>query len=180
MACKVSRADLGLFRLLKSQVLKSIAFAKRLKHPLKRFVILKHDPGHQLHRTNRTHFDWMFELDGVLRTFSTDPIVFNHQEKDIEVSATELPPHRIQYLNIRGSIGRGLGIVTEIASGVYRTRTISPYLFSVDIDGHQEKSVFCARCTFQCLETQSDTTRHTCWQLKIESIKDESLNRPIN
>ena len=81
------------------------------------FVVLKHEAGTMLERTSQTHLDWMFELDGRLKTFSTE--VLNPLEDHQGIAATALPDHRLQYLHYEGDIAGGRGKVTLIASGKF-------------------------------------------------------------
>ncbi|TWU42992.1 ATP-dependent DNA ligase [Novipirellula aureliae] len=83
-----------------------------------RFVVLEHTPGDQLGRSGDVHFDWMFESDGVLRTWATEPIV--RFDQSICIVAEKLPDHRIEYLDFEGDIGRGRGAVSRRCEGSYR------------------------------------------------------------
>lgn len=137
---------------------------------MNRFVILKHDPGDQLLRTTRAHFDWMFEMDGVLRTFSTDPVHLKNLSGQCETAATELAAHRIQYLEIRGDIGRGLGCVSEVASGSYQIEENTSDLFAVEVTGFYGRSKFRANCIFRRREQKSGALgANTCWDLTIQT-----------
>ena len=138
---------------------------------MKRFVILKHEPGEKLVRTGREHLDWMFEIDGCLRTFSTAPISFENLKKNISIQAVELNSHRKEYLKIRGDIGRGLGVVSEVASGIYELETISPDLFSVELRAVLDEGEIDTRAVFKRIGDSPDDGSHCGrWLLTLASI----------
>lgn len=90
-----------------------------------RFALLRHEvpagyfrgagPG-QVH----DHLDWLFEVNGALRTWATD--IAASFARPFECAATELPPHRLAYLEREGDIGGGRGRVRRLVSGDYRLR----------------------------------------------------------
>lgn len=111
-----------------------------------RFVILEHEPAVLFARTPAIHYDWMFEVQGSLRTFATDPIDLLGQEIQSNLPATELAKHRLDYLHLRGDIGRGRGCVTEIARGNYQVNKNNQDCFDVLLDFQQpcfENSIHC-------------------------------------
>ncbi len=81
------------------------------------FVVLKHEAGTMLERTSETHLDWMFELDGRLKTFSTQ--VIDPYGEHSGIAATALPDHRLHYLRYEGDLSGGRGRVTRIAGGQF-------------------------------------------------------------
>lgn len=98
---------------------------------LDRFVVLRHDVGDRLDRTDQTHFDWMFEVEGELRTWATAPIeTFEHE---FEVEAERLPNHRLQYLDFEGEISGGRGVVQRVLRGHVQTRDDDSQRFTADL-----------------------------------------------
>ncbi len=96
----------------------------QLKHSLEndtarsRFVVLQHDVGSQLTRTTASHYDWMFEIDGVLRTWATPPII--RFDQPIESACDLLSDHRLAYLDYEGEIQGNRGSVLRLLRGTYR------------------------------------------------------------
>ena len=84
---------------------------------LPQFVILRHDVGAAFDRTDQTHFDWMFESDETLVTWSTAPIEITRS--DLDVVAEQIADHRLAYLEIEGDIGDDRGTVTRVARGEF-------------------------------------------------------------
>lgn len=109
-----------------------------------RFVVLLHQPGPQSERTSQPHFDWMFELDGALRTWATPPIdrlngtesaeAGSADEVSMETECEPLPEHRLTYLDYEGPISMGRGTVTRQAAGVYRLIEDRPDRFRVVLE----------------------------------------------
>ena len=83
-----------------------------------RFVVLHHQVDRGLKRTERCHFDWMFEIDEVLVTWSTEPIEFDSRE--ITVRAERLADHRLAYLDFEGEISGGRGTVSRVVAGTFQ------------------------------------------------------------
>ncbi len=89
-----------------------------------RFVVLFHEMPHENDRAS--HFDWMFEMNGSLRTWAVE------SNKDIKsfVSkpspseqfrwpAVKLVNHRIDYLNYEGPISNNRGRVSRCLMGEF-------------------------------------------------------------
>ena len=95
------------------------------------FVVLRHQVGSCPTRDGVTvdsvHYDWMFLVDGALRTWSTDPI--DSLMQDASISATKLPAHRAAYLEIQGDIGDNRGVVSQVARGTYEIVQASEKMF---------------------------------------------------
>lgn len=99
----------------------------------RRFALLRHEvptgylrdagPG-QVH----DHLDWLFEVDGSLRTWATE--IADPRDGPFRRAATELPPHRLVYLEREGDIGGGRGRVRRLISGAYRLRVDARDLWS--------------------------------------------------
>lgn len=75
-----------------------------------RFVILEH-------RRETVHWDVMFEVGDVLRTWAVDAPV----EPGVKLAARPLPDHRIAYLDYEGPISGDRGEVRRVASGTFAT-----------------------------------------------------------
>ncbi len=84
-----------------------------------RFAILRHEISTNGCRTDQTHFDWMFELNGLLQTWATAPIADFGSRTEIE--ADKLSEHRIEYLEFEGEISGNRGAVTRVAEGSYES-----------------------------------------------------------
>lgn len=111
-----------------------------------RFVLLQHDVGSQLQRTQQRHFDWMFEVDGALRSFATD--VIHPLDKMIEVDAQSLADHRIEYLDHEGEVSGQRGRVRRLIGGTYDAVQQGDQEFSAQIhwtEGHDKRT---AQVTF--------------------------------
>jgi hypothetical protein len=83
-----------------------------------RFVILHHEVGTKLTRTDQSHYDWMFDVGGTLRTWATEPLV--SLEKESDISCDRLSDHRLAYLEREGEIDGDRGRVIRVLAGVFR------------------------------------------------------------
>lgn len=93
-----------------------------------RFVVLHHRVGSQPSPEHAgPHFDWMFEADGVLLTWATEPIT--SFEEPIELAATKLADHRLHYLNYEGEISGDRGTVQRVIAGTYTASEITEEKF---------------------------------------------------
>jgi hypothetical protein len=96
-----------------------------------RFVVLRHQVGPHLERTRELHFDWMFEVEGELRTFCTAPI--DSFGESFEVDASRLANHRREYLDFEGEIGGNRGTVQRVLSGTVSTTDDDSRRFTAEI-----------------------------------------------
>ena len=80
-----------------------------------RFVVLRHQVGPSLDRTDQSHFDWMFQIDGSLRTWATPPV--DQFETAIELTGERLPDHRMKYLDYEGELSKDRGTVARVLAG---------------------------------------------------------------
>lgn len=129
-----------------------------------RFVILEHEPGVLFARTAAIHYDWMFEVKDSLRTFATDPIDLLTQEIQSNLPATELVKHRLDYLHLRGDIGRERGCVTEIARGNYEVNKSNQDCFDVLLNFQQPRFKNPIHCHFSKRTSDSE---NSSWILEI-------------
>jgi hypothetical protein len=91
-----------------------------------RFVILEHRTG------EGTHWDFMLEEEGKLRTWSLSAEPF----PGTEIPARELPPHRLVYLEYEGEISGGRGIVKRWDRGHFRPKqSPEPNQIQVELEG---------------------------------------------
>lgn len=113
------------------------------QHPTSesRFVVLLHQPGLRLERTGQPHFDWMFQWQGGLRTWSTSCIDLWNDSGSIELACEVLPEHRLDYLDYEGEVSGGRGTVTRQAAGVYRLIANRDDLFHVAIQWRHDGKV---------------------------------------
>lgn len=91
-----------------------------------RFVILEHT-------WNGTHWDFMLEYGGVLRTWAIDAPIVPHAD----LPARALSDHRLAYLDYEGEVSGGRGTVRRIASGEYVHRVWSEGHVLVELRGTQ-------------------------------------------
>lgn len=80
-----------------------------------RFVVLHHQVGPSLERTDQSHFDWMFQTGGSLRTWATSPV--DQFEVAIELTGKRLPNHHAKYLDYEGELSNDRGTVTQVFAG---------------------------------------------------------------
>ncbi|MBL9080521.1 MAG: hypothetical protein JNK76_01880 [Planctomycetales bacterium] len=79
-----------------------------------RFVILRHELPSDHPRPS--HWDFMLEADGVLRTWALE----NQPDAAEPQTAEALPDHRIAYLEIEGEVSGGRGFVTRWDEGTFQ------------------------------------------------------------
>jgi hypothetical protein len=85
-----------------------------------RFVVLHHETPRGYPRPS--HYDLMLESGelesgSALRTWALPRL----PEREVELAAEELPPHRRAYLDYEGEVSGGRGKVTRVAAGEYLT-----------------------------------------------------------
>lgn len=97
---------------------------------LPRIVLLRHEVDRPLSRGGKepatasgSHFDWMFERQGVLLTWATEPL--QSLSGICEVDAERLADHRLAYLHYEGEISQGRGRVRRVAAGHYEPVTVA-------------------------------------------------------
>ena len=79
----------------------------------RRFVVLRHETPTESPRA--THWDFMIEFDGALRTWalSAEP------DQETEIAAEPLVDHRLAYLDYEGPIAGNRGSVARWDRGTY-------------------------------------------------------------
>ena len=98
---------------------------------LPRFVILRHEmPGAE---RGGTHWDFMLESDGVLRTWglSEEPQIGR------EIAAEQLADHRLAYLDYEGPVSGNRGSVTQWDAGEYETLVAAGGHWNVRLKGQR-------------------------------------------
>ncbi len=128
-----------------------------------RFVVLHHLVGTQLERTERNHFDWMFEVDGALRTFATT--VIDSLDQSLEVDAQPLDDHRIDYLDFEGEIAGNRGYVRRVIAGTYVPLPHSDHTFAARLAWRSDHGERIARVEFY----RSFTDSCFSWRLLFSS-----------
>jgi hypothetical protein len=101
-----------------------------------RFVILTHE------QSNGTHFDFMLEAGGVLKTWSLPlpPVA------DVEIRCTALPEHRTAYLDYEGPVSGDRGTVVRWDQGIYTPLRTDDSDWLVEIAGERVSGTVTLRC----------------------------------
>lgn len=79
------------------------------------------------------HFDWMFEGESGLQTWSTPRAL--RRDGDDAIEATELPLHRTAYLDYEGPVSGDRGTVRRVEAGHFRFRHRSEDRWELDVQG---------------------------------------------
>jgi hypothetical protein len=79
------------------------------------------------------HFDWMFEGESGLQTWSTPRAL--RRDVDDAIEATELPLHRTAYLDYEGPVSGDRGTVRRVEAGRFRFRHRSEDRWELDVQG---------------------------------------------
>lgn len=79
------------------------------------------------------HFDWMFEGESGLQTWSTPRAL--RRDGDDAIAATELPLHRTAYLEYEGPVSGDRGTVRRVEAGRFRFRHRSEDRWELDVEG---------------------------------------------
>jgi hypothetical protein len=96
-----------------------------------RFIILRHElPADS---TRPSHWDLMFEVQGVLRTWAVET------EPAFGTSATAeaLADHRLAYLTYEGEVSGGRGTVTRFDEGEYTLESSSDHEWQALLHGRR-------------------------------------------
>ena len=101
-----------------------------------RFVILRHEMPNGSERVS--HWDWMFEMGEVLRTWATDALPSGDRlTVPQRIPATPLADHRPIYLDYTGPISGERGRVTSWDAGNYVLEEATSQVFAVQIAGRR-------------------------------------------
>ena len=139
-----------------------------------RFVVLHHQPGGQSPRERTDpHFDWMFEVDGVLRTWATEPIA--SLDGPLEMPATRLSDHRLHYLDFEGEISGDRGTVQRVMAGTFVTSDVTLSRWNATISWTDQRGQglsrhveFYRNLSPICL---SDDETRGVWCLRLDSCR---------
>jgi hypothetical protein len=96
-----------------------------------RFVILQHVAPPASERG--THYDLMLEQAGKLLTWA----IVEQPRPGLHTTATQLPDHRLAYLDYEGPISGNRGAVTRVAAGEYVPGQLSEAAASFELRGPQ-------------------------------------------
>ena len=136
-----------------------------------RFVILHHVMPSGSARAS--HWDWMFERDGVLATWAVDTL-----PGPTLIEARQLPDHRLEYLRYEGTIRGGRGTVRRVDEGTYEPVAWTPRRVVVSLEGKQWRGT----AIFQRVESSSpddasSSDDASLWRLSFSQSKKESTRR---
>lgn len=96
-----------------------------------RFAVLRHEmpPG----SPRATHWDFMLEQEGALRTWALD----EPPRADAEIAALELAVHRVAYLQYEGPVSGDRGSVSRWDEGDFKIVHESADLLEITLAGKQ-------------------------------------------
>ncbi len=107
-----------------------------------RYVILRHQvggsnterAGQEPQVTGRgDHYDWMFEAGGVLLTWASEQWLPATQAA--VVTAIQLPPHRLAYLDFEGEVAGDRGTVHRVESGTHQFMYAAADRYALELHG---------------------------------------------
>ena len=129
---------------------------------MSRFVVLQHDlpPGSD----RPTHWDFMLELDGRLRTWAFESV----PRAGSAIRAISLPDHRIDYLDYEGPISGDRGEVTRLDAGEFELREAQDGLYKGILRGSNMTASFVARRTKSTDE----------WQFQLFKVEVDAEQLP--
>lgn len=96
-----------------------------------RFVTLLHEMPQEAQRP--THWDFMLEQDGRLRTWA----LAEPPKAGKDIAAEELPEHRLAYLDYEGPVSGNRGAVTRWDEGQYELANESEDALEVQLEGRR-------------------------------------------
>ncbi|EMI19619.1 hypothetical protein RMSM_03454 [Rhodopirellula maiorica SM1] len=73
----------------------------------------------------------MFEVDGALKTWATEPL--ESFQEGVSTEVEKLADHRVHYLDFQGDIGGDRGEVRQVIAGHFRTIQSDTELFVAEI-----------------------------------------------
>ncbi len=124
-----------------------------------RFVILRHITPDDCDQP--THWDWMFELDESLATWSIDVLPISEV-----VHARRIADHRLAYLDYEGPVSRNRGVVSTIDRGEYAIVEWSDEVIELELAG----KIWRGSARFQL-------ARPPLWRLSFSQSRNESIRR---
>ena len=131
-----------------------------------RFVVLRHEAGARLTRTDQSHYDWMFEVGGHLRTWATKPLVSLNQTSEVDCDL--LSDHRLAYLDYEGEIDGDRGRVIRLLSGAFCLIDDSADRFVAELFWEQGTAQYEARLTcYRSLPDVGLRFDESLWRLRF-------------
>lgn len=129
------------------------------------FVVLRHEVGPKFVRDvdASVHFDWMFQVDQTLWTWSTDPV--DDLAIRVEIDAQRIADHRLAYLEITGDIGGDRGTVQPVLRGTYTLVESTDDLFSAIMHWEDESGSHRQAITIRCHCVASDRPSESACRL---------------
>lgn len=114
-----------------------------------RFVVLRHatPPGHR----QGLHWDLMLEHEGRLLTWALDQC----PEPGKAISATQLPDHRIFYLDYEGPVSADRGEVAQVDAGEFEWLLHDAERIVVMLRGNRQS------------QAELERIRDTTWQIRF-------------
>jgi hypothetical protein len=138
-----------------------------------RFVVLLHRPGPGCDRTTSEHLDWMFEVDGQLRTWSTPILDLVNAGGSLESACQLLPDHRLVYLEYEGHVSQSRGEVRQVLLGHYRLICDLPDRFEAALEWIGDKGPMLASVAiYRSLSSADETPREdslASWWLRFSA-----------
>ena len=131
------------------------------------FVVLHHEVGPKFARDvdASAHFDWMFQIDQTLWTWSTDPV--DDFVTGIEIDARRIADHRLAYLEITGDIGGDRGTVQPVLRGTYTLVESTDDLFSAVMHWEDESGSHHQAITIERHGADSDRLSESVCRLSL-------------
>ena len=120
-----------------------------------RFVVLRDELPGDAERTS--HWDLMFEYEGVLRTWSVMELPPLQNQEPQAIAAEQLADHRLAYLDYEGPVSGHRGTVTRCDHGSYQVERYSPELWQVQVESER----LSGRITLTCPDDDTGN-----WQLQ--------------
>lgn len=143
-----------------------------------RFVVLHHRPGKNSDRTGEVHFDWMFESDQVLRTWSTPVFDLLVAGSDTEVDCQPLSDHRTEYLDFEGEVSGGRGTVLRTFAGTYHLVESNRDRFQASLQWRDEQGTQSASVEIYRSARPADGLRSDescgCWRLRFSPGRNDT------
>jgi hypothetical protein len=100
-----------------------------------RFVVLLHElPAGD---GRKTHWDFMLECGGVLKTWA----LAEEPQVRREIAAEQLPDHRLAYLDYEGPVSGNRGVVSQFDAGSYSEVSMDAAEIAVQLDGRRLKGM---------------------------------------
>lgn len=134
-----------------------------------RFVLLLHTTPAGYARA--THYDFMIEVAGALRTWALEQTPHD----GLEINAEQLADHRVAYLELEGEISGGRGTVTRVDCGTYSVTRETEDELLLEVRGAQlVGQALLARQASNEISREADSTdsgESQRWKFKFTSVR---------